>query len=174
MQVSELMTERVVTIDVDNTLQLAANRMLHYGVGSIIVLRDETPTGIITRSDAVEAGARFDEPFSRLSVERVMTDPVVTVRPSATVREAVEVMADSTVKHLPVAADGVLCGIVTSSDIVYNHEELVTEVEAIRERDSVADADRESHSDRESDAERESEEERESDDAENGPRDPSA
>ncbi len=151
MQVSELMTERVVTIDVDNTLQLAADRMLHYGVGSIIVLRDERPTGIITQSDAVAAGARSDEPFGRLPVERVMTDPVVTVRPTATVREAVEVMADNTVKHLPVAADGVLCGIVTSSDIVYNHEELRHEVEAIHEREPVADAEPASDDERRAD-----------------------
>ncbi|WP_128477572.1 CBS domain-containing protein [Halorussus pelagicus] len=144
MKVSDVMTERVVTIDIDNTLRLAANRMLHYGVGSVIVLRDETPTGIITRSDAVEAGARSDEPFSRLPVERVMTDPVVTVRPTATVSEAVEVMADNTVKHLPVAADGVLCGIVTSTDIVYNHEELIHEVKAIQERETVADDEGES------------------------------
>ncbi|WP_135851956.1 CBS domain-containing protein [Halorussus salinus] len=158
MQVSELMTERVVTIDVENTLQLAANRMLHYGVGSIIVLRDERPTGIITRSDAVAAGARSDEPFSRLSVERVMTDPVVTVQPTATVSEAVEVMTDNTVKHLPVAADGVLCGIVTSSDIVYNHEELRHQIEAIHEREPAADAERESDEEGGSDEERESEE----------------
>lgn len=133
MQVNELMTDRVVTIDADNSLKQAASRMYHYSVGSIVVLNDGELTGILTQSDVMEAGAATDEPFSRLPVTKVMTTPVVTVKPTMSVQAALDVMKDKDVKHLPVTADGELHGMLTSSDIVYRHEELIHEVEALRE-----------------------------------------
>jgi CBS domain-containing protein len=122
MQVSELMIDQVIAINVDKTLQQAAKRMIRYGVGSIVVVEKGEPAGIITRTDIMEAGVATDEPFSRLPVETVMTNPVVTVRPTATVRNAIEVMEENGVKHLPVADTDDLHGIIASSDIVAHHE----------------------------------------------------
>jgi len=133
MEVNELMTETVVTIDIGESLRQAASRMLHHDVGSIIVTSDGSPTGLITKSDVVEAGVVTDVPFSQLPLAKVMSHPVVTVLPTATVLEAVELMDDNGVKHLPVATDTDLCGIVTSSDIVHHHEELLNEVEALEQ-----------------------------------------
>jgi len=133
MQVHESMTERVIAIEANSTLRQAAKRMIRYGVGSIIAVRNGKPSGIVTHTDVVEAGAATDEPFSHLPLEKVMTHPVVTVRPTATVRNAIEVMEENEIKHLPVTADGNLHGIITSSDIVSCHDELRSEVEALRE-----------------------------------------
>lgn len=132
MQVAELMTEQVIVIDVGATLRQAAGRMLHAGVGSIIVVEDRSPIGLVTKSDVLEAGVVTRKPFSRISLPDVMSHPVVTVRPTATVEEAVELMDDHDVKHLPVATDADLHGIVTSSDVVYHHDELLSEVESLR------------------------------------------
>lgn len=146
MQVSELMTPSVIAISDAETIRAASKRMIRYGVGSIIVVAEGNPVGIVTQTDVMEAGAATDEPFSKLPVQKVMTSPVVTVRPTATVREAVELMEEHGVKHLPVA-DGELRGMVTTSDVVMHHEELVTEFEALREspptsadRETVADS----------------------------------
>ncbi|WP_276300264.1 CBS domain-containing protein [Halorussus lipolyticus] len=132
MQVSELMTPSVIAISETETIREASKRMIRYGVGSIIVVAEGNPVGIVTQTDVMEAGAATDKPFSKLPVKKVMTSPVVTVRPTATVREAVELMEEHGVKHLPVA-DGELHGMVTTSDVVMHHEELVTEFEALRE-----------------------------------------
>lgn len=148
MQVSELMTDRLIAIEIDNTLQQATKRMVRYGVGSIIVVENGKPAGIITQTDIMEAGVATDQSFSHLSVEKVMTNPVVTVQPTATVHNAVEMMDENGVKHLPVADTDDLYGMLTSSDIVAHHEELVSEFEALREtppattpeQDSAADA----------------------------------
>ncbi|WP_327053528.1 CBS domain-containing protein [Halomicrococcus gelatinilyticus] len=133
MEENELMTETVSTIDIGESLRQAASRMPHHGVGSIVVTNDGSPTGLITKSDVAEAGVVTDAPFSQLPLAKVMSHPVVTVLPTETVREAVELMDDNGVKHLPVATDAELCGIVTSSDVVHHHEELLDEVEALQQ-----------------------------------------
>lgn len=132
MQVRELMTEQVVAIDVKATLWQAAGRMLSANVGSIIVVDDGSPIGLVTKSDVLEAGVVAEKPFRRVPLANVMSRPVVTVRPTATVQDAVELMDDHAVKHLPVATDAELHGIITSSDIVYHHDELLSEVEALQ------------------------------------------
>jgi len=131
MQVQQLMTEEVIAIRYDATLKQAASRMLDYGVGSIVVVQEGSPVGLVTQSDVLEAGVVTDKSFSQVPVKNVMSHPVVTIDPTATVREAVELMDEHRVKHLPVDTEADLHGIVTSSDIVRNHDELVGEVEAI-------------------------------------------
>ncbi len=125
------MTERVIAIEHDATLRQAASRMLDYDVGSIVVVQAGSPVGLVTQSDVLEAGVVTDEPFDRVAVTDVMSHPVVTVDPTTTVERAVELMDEHGVKHLPVDTEADLHGMVTSSDVVRNHGELVEEVRAI-------------------------------------------
>jgi len=134
MQVKDLMTEQVIVIRHDATLKQAASRMLDYDVGSIVVVQEDVPVGLLTQSDVLEAGVVTDDPFDRVAVTDVMSHPVVTVDPTTTVREAVELMDEHGVKHLPVDTETDLHGMVTSSDVVRNHGELVDEVKAIERR----------------------------------------
>lgn len=125
MQVRELMSEQVIAIKIDATLKQAASRMLDHGVGSIVVVQEGTPVGLLTQSDVLESGVVTDEPFSRIPVKDVMSHPVVTVDPTTTVREAVDLMDEHGIKHLPVDTETDLHGIITTSDIVRNHGDLV-------------------------------------------------
>src|SRR6056297_1052900 len=120
MQVQDLMTEQVIAIRHDATLRQAASRMLDYDVGSIVVVQEGSPVGLVTQSDVMEAGVVTSDPFDRIPVTDVMSHPVVTVDPTTTVREAVELMDEHDVKHLPVDTETDLHGIVTSSDVVEN------------------------------------------------------
>jgi acetoin utilization protein AcuB len=52
-------------------------------------------------------------------VQDVMQHPVVTVSPDTSIADAYRVMHDRRIRHLPVAADGRLTGIVTDRDLRY-------------------------------------------------------
>ena len=56
--------------------------------------------------------------LANLTVERIMTEDVVTIHPQQSIGEAAELMLEKRVSGLPVVdEDGAICGIITESDI---------------------------------------------------------
>jgi CBS domain-containing protein len=109
------MTDPVRTVDGDLPVREAADVVLSEGIGSVVVAAD--PPGVVTKTDFLASLRDGDDPDAT-PVSALMTRPLVTVGPDATVREAVERMAAEGVKRLPVTEDGDLVGIVTTTDVV--------------------------------------------------------
>ncbi len=55
--------------------------------------------------------------YGKLAVNRVMSQPVITVEPDASVREAARIMLEHKIAGLPVLEDERLVGIFTESDL---------------------------------------------------------
>jgi len=142
MLVRDLMTREVVSVDREGTLADAAERMLRAGVGCVLVTSDGTPSGIVTETDALTAGRVADRPFSEIPLAKVASSPLITIEPDATVRAAVQRMADEDVKKLPVLEGMDLEGIVTRSDVVMNYHGIVREAHQIDEQREVWESNR--------------------------------
>jgi len=141
MLVRELMTTDLVTAPVETNMQTVAKRMLKERVGSIIITSDETPTGIVTESDALTVGYAADKPFSAVPVRAAMSHPLVTIEPTATVRAATNRMVDEELKKLPVVSGLDLRGILTMTDIIRAHSELLKEARSIEQGRGLHDPD---------------------------------
>lgn len=136
MQVREVMSREVVSVDVDTSLRDAAEAMLSNRVGSVVVTVDENPAGILTEFDVVWAGFKVDRPFSEIPVRKVASRPLKTIRPAATLRAAAEQMKRQNVTHLVVSEGASMEGIVTMTDFVHHHSEFAKdarELEAKRD-----------------------------------------
>lgn len=134
MLVEDLMTTDVVTCEYEADLQTAVVRLLEKRVGSVIVMLDGDPTGIVTETDALRAGAAANRPFSEIPVDKVYSSPLVTVPEGVTIRKAVNRMKENQIKKLPVV-DGIeLKGIVTTSDVALHHDDALKEAHEIEER----------------------------------------
>jgi len=131
MLVRELMTTDLVTVPIEADMQTVAKRMLKARVGSIIITSDDTPTGIVTESDALMVGYAADKPFAEVSVRAVMSHPLVTIEPTATVRAATNRMIEQELKKLPVISGLDLRGILTMTDIIRAHSDLLNEARQI-------------------------------------------
>ncbi len=115
--VSEIMSSPVITVTQDTTVAKAAGVLADEHVGSLIVGEDIIE-GIITETDIVRAvGDGLD--LSATTVEEIMSDPVVTIRPHEAVRTAGERMGHNAVKKLPVTENGKPVGIVTTTDLAH-------------------------------------------------------
>lgn len=134
MLVREVMTEPVVTVPVDTTLEEAVERMLEHRTGSVVVTEGDEHVGIVTATDVLLAGHESGRPFTEIDVEDAMSRPLLTVSPDATVRATVERMREAGVKKLGVADGFDLQGIVTQQDIVFAHPELIREAIHLEER----------------------------------------
>jgi CBS domain-containing protein len=118
---SEIMTQPIRTVEEDLTIAEAASELVDHRIGSLLVA-SERPSGkriegIATETDVVASIAREIDPGR--PIREVMTSPVVTVRPSESIRTAGRRMAQNGVKKLPVTKDGDPIGIVTTTDLAH-------------------------------------------------------
>jgi len=118
MTVSDLMREEVVTASPDESVRTVAERMRDETVGSVVVVEDGRPTGIITDRDlATRIIAEGEDPETRAAMD-VMTRNPATVTADAGVRELCDQMADACVRRMPVVDyEGNLAGIITHDDL---------------------------------------------------------
>jgi CBS domain-containing protein len=115
--VRAMMTSPVITITGEATLRTVAELLATEGMGALIV---EEPSGsfrVVTERDLVLALADGADPDATRAVEVGSPDPV-TADPEDTVRDVAAVMADYGIRHVPVAVDGNVVGMVSARDIL--------------------------------------------------------
>jgi CBS domain-containing protein len=112
--VEELMSSPVETVPEGTTMADAARILSEKSIGSLVV-GDDRLLGIVTESDVVAAVGQGLSPET--PVGELMSDPVVTVRRSESVRTAAERMGHNGVKKLPVVEGGQAVGIITTTDL---------------------------------------------------------
>lgn len=125
----------VVTIRPDATIRELVQDLRDQRIGAIVVSEDgRSVQGIISERDVVRGLAEVGPRVLDASVAELMTREVVACSLRDTVKHLMTEMTRRRIRHLPVVADGVLCGIVSIGDVVKNRlEELETETNVLRE-----------------------------------------
>jgi CBS domain-containing protein len=125
--VSRLMTEAVVAIEIDRPASEVLDCFLQYPIHHLPVVRGGRLVGMLSSADAMKLEfflprtaadtARLLD--SRVTVERLMRTPVISVGPAMSISEAAERMVGAGVHALPVVdeEDRVL-GLVTTTDVI--------------------------------------------------------
>jgi len=113
----ELMTQDVVTITPDVSLEEAARIMGEKHIGSLIVVNYQTPVGIITERDLLSKILAFGLFLRDELVEDVMSYPLSVVSSNARIKEVAQLMT-SKKGRLAVFDVGTLVGIITASDLI--------------------------------------------------------
>ncbi len=121
MSLSRIGSRNVVIVAPDATALDAVRRMAERNVGSVVVVGDGKPVGILTDRDVVlRLVAKGLDP-ARTRVADVMSRPLATVTDEGGLSEAAACMREHGVRRLPiVGAGGLLIGIVTLDDIVFH------------------------------------------------------
>ncbi|HEY7524669.1 MAG TPA: CBS domain-containing protein [Candidatus Limnocylindrales bacterium] len=120
--VDRLMTRDPVVIGERASLADVAELLEDYAISGLPVIDDRgTLVGVISRTDLVRVRAGLD-PWSGwhgLLVADLMSQPVVTIKPSDTVSAAAETMTSRHVHRLVVVADdGSPLGVLSETDVV--------------------------------------------------------
>jgi|APHM01.1.fsa_nt_gi Predicted signal-transduction protein containing cAMP-binding and CBS domains len=115
--VSDIMSSPIKTTDTDATAEDVARIFAEEGVGSLVIGTDPIQ-GIVTEYDVVKFIGQGHDPADT-TVSDLMSEPVVTIRPTDTVGEAGDRMGNNGVKKLPVTEEGVPVGIVTTTDLAH-------------------------------------------------------
>jgi len=116
-RVEDYMTKEVVFANLTESLQSAAAKMAERDIGSIVVVEEGKPVGIVTERDFVRRVAALGKDSRTLTVTDIMSTPLVTVGPECDINTAAKIMTDNNIKRLPVVEGERLIGIITSFDI---------------------------------------------------------
>jgi citrate synthase len=115
--VGDIMSSPAVTATPSETIAEATGRMQDQKVGSVVVVDGKRAIGILTERDLVRFAASGAD-ASATKVSEWMTDDPDTVAPDVEVAEAWKSLAEHGYRHIPVAKEGELVGIVSMRDLV--------------------------------------------------------
>jgi CBS domain-containing protein len=125
--VSDWMTKNVITTRRQTAIASAHQIMSEKNIRRLPVVDDGKLVGIVTIGDVREASPsdattlsiwELNYLWAQLTVEKIMTRNLLTVKPETPILDAAEIMLEHKVSGLPVVNDkGALVGIITESDI---------------------------------------------------------
>jgi CBS domain-containing protein len=128
--VEDVMTPAVKTVERYASVLEATKIMEDMLLGALVVVERSRAVGIITERDVIHRVVNAGLDPKRTSVGEVMSSPVVTITPEASIEKAGQVMVEKRIKKLPVLKNGRLVGIITATDIVrevpHLREEILT------------------------------------------------
>lgn len=116
--VRDVMTSDVKTARPDDTLREVIEKMVKFHIGSIVVVQEKRPVGIITERDVLVQLPRMTTDLNVTRAKDLMSCPVRTIGEGETVEEASRFMTEKHIKKLPVTRGDKLVGIVTSTDVM--------------------------------------------------------
>jgi len=140
MLVKDVMSSPVVTMAENEASNKAAIVMDKNDLGCVIVTNKAgNSIGIITERDLVIRVLAKNLKPDTVKAKEIMTTPLVTIEPDATITEAARRMNRLDIRRLGVIYKGNLVGIISSKDILGVMPELI---EIIQERSRIEDANR--------------------------------
>ena len=122
-------------IDPDATVYEALEIMADKGVGALLVMQSKRPVGIISERDYARKIILRGLSSKTTKVNEIMTSPALTVGLDTTVDDAMRLMTEHRIRHLPVMdRDDTVAGLVSIGDlvkwIITSHEQTIEQLES--------------------------------------------
>lgn len=126
-------TSTTITCDAGNTVEQAIDLLAMHRIGALPVLEDGRVVGLFSERDVIYQLHQHGPSMLSRSVRDVMTGLPETVTPQTEVLEALSLITERRVRHLPVMSGGRMIGFVSIGDLVkYRIDRVEAEAEAMR------------------------------------------
>ncbi|MEK0324987.1 MAG: CBS domain-containing protein [Nitrosopumilus sp.] len=116
-EVRDFMIKDVLTIESTQSVLQAAVLMTERGEGSIVVIEGGAVKGIVTERDLLFKVTAKHMDSAELKVTEIMSSPLISIDPQASIREATKIMIDNKIRRLAVMTDGALVGMISVWDV---------------------------------------------------------
>ena len=113
----DIMASHVVTVDKQTTIYDAAAKMDAHDVGSVLVVENNIPIGIVTETDFTRKVVAQATDL-RKPIQSIMSKPLHSCLPEADIMQVAHALRSNHIKKLPVISGGKLYGVVTQTDVV--------------------------------------------------------
>lgn len=125
----------VETVRPDADLAFAVHRLTTHNIGALVVTGDgKRVNGVLSERDVVRALARHGPQVLERGVAAVMSKTVPVCSPEDSLTSVMSRMTETRNRHLPVADESGLCGIISIGDVVKHRlEELEMQANVLRD-----------------------------------------
>jgi CBS domain-containing protein len=122
--VRDIMNSPVISASPNDTVKYVASKMKEERIGSIIIMENENPLGIVTDWDIVSNAVVKDVKPSMLKASDIM-QTLHTIEGEEGVTEAARLLRRHNIKRLGVVYKNKLVGIISASDVISVTPDLV-------------------------------------------------
>ena len=126
--ISAIMTKHVITLNTKDNLETAERLFKKHHIRHIPVVKGKKIIGMLSYTDLlrISFADAVDETetdvdtlvYNMFTIDQVMAKNIVTVKSSATIKEVAKILATQEFHALPVVDNGILVGIVTTTDLI--------------------------------------------------------
>ncbi len=131
LKAKNFMTRTIITIDEKAPLKEAILLLVRHNLGSLIVLREEKPVGIITEKDIFKKGIVMSDLKNKLKVKKFMTEGLIMANEDDLIFDVENIMFKNKIRRVPIVSNKKIVGIVTASDLLGIWNE-ATETEVLK------------------------------------------
>lgn len=114
----EMKGSAVYSIAPDASVLDAIRLMSERGIGAILVMDGDVLAGIVSERDYTRKVALQGRASKDTRVAEIMTAEVITATPELTLDQAMRLVTERRIRHLPVTKDGKVVGVVSIGDLV--------------------------------------------------------
>ena len=118
ISVKDAMTIHPITLDVKKSLKDCAKLMARHRIGGVLIVEKEKLVGIVTEQDIVRKLVAKGKDTLDICVTEIMETELITITSDIDIYEAIMLMRDEDVRHLPIVENKKLKGIITVKDIL--------------------------------------------------------
>lgn len=118
LEVADVMTPQVVTEEEEAPVTKISMAMAVSGIGSVVITKGGKPVGIITDRDIAIKVIMKDRKASEITAKEIMSFPLFTIEPDASIEKACELLAEKGIRRLPVIENDKLVGIISVRNIL--------------------------------------------------------
>ncbi len=117
-KVCDAMTKNPIMVTQDTAVAECARIMQRENIGSLVVGNKRKLEGIITEQDLVRKVLASGIDAEHTPVSKIMVKHIFTVSPEIDLFDAIQLMNDYNIRHLPVIARTAVIGYITLKDIL--------------------------------------------------------
>jgi len=108
----------IFSVNSQSTVYEALQQMAEKNIGAVLVIDDEQLVGIFSERDYARKGILQGRASNQTFIKDVMTSKLITVTSEQKLEEAMLIMSEKHIRHLPIVDEGKLIGIISINDVV--------------------------------------------------------
>ena len=125
-QVRDIMEKNVITIDINETANNAANQMKENDISFLVIIENGKPVGVVSERDFVQKLCINNQNSSDVKISDIMSYKFRWVNTTTKIEDAIQKMLNNNIRRLLILDDEKLVGVITQTDLAsYLREKLM-------------------------------------------------
>ena len=113
-----IVRKEVIRLPAEATVRSASRLMAEQGIGAVLVMKGEEIQGIFSERDALKRVLAQDRDPETTTLSDVMTRDMVTLDPDAFAVDALRLMSQVGIRHLPIVDNERVVGMISLRDFI--------------------------------------------------------